>query len=49
MANAIVGSAILLGLASAIGVPSALAAAFIWPNSAAAPNWPTRCASPPTF
>ena len=48
MANAIVGSAVLLGLAASSAFPSASAAAFISPSLAVAPNWPMLCASRPT-
>jgi len=42
----IVGSGILLGVGSLIGIPMGIAAASIWPSSGAAPSWPTRFASP---
>jgi phosphate transport system permease protein len=46
MANAILGSGVLLGLASAIGVPIGISlAASFWPSTGAEPSWPTPYAS----
>ena len=47
MANAIVGTLILIGIASAIGLPVGIGAGLYLAEKAA-PGWPTSCGSSPT-
>ena len=47
MANAIVGSAILLGMGSLIGVPIGISGGIFLAEFGRGTNWPMRCALPP--
>ena len=48
MANAILGSAILLGIASAIGIPVGIGGGIFLAEFGRGPSWPTRFALLPT-